>query len=324
MKKNKFIYLIDKSNDDGRLDLIDTFLESKWEKEVIDFHNRQVLEKKIINADAVITMSWDYNLNYGNNLKLIQLPGAGVDEINFNCIPKNISVCNVYEHEIPISEFVLTGMLNWVSKFIEIDKNLKKGNWFGSFLFGPRHNELYGKTIGIVGYGKIGKEVWKRCKSFGMKLIACNKSKKKIDGINFTRPMHDIEKLYKVSDFILLSLPLNSDTKHLINLSSFKLMKKNAFIINVSRGKIINEDDLYTALSKKIIGGALIDTWNKYPTNNADVFYPSELKFHQLDNIYMSSHASAWTEQLKPRRNKIIATNLNRLANGKKLLNVVT
>ena len=269
-------------------------------------------------------MSWDYNLNYGNNLKLIQLPGAGVDEINFKCIPKNISVCNVYEHEIPISEFVLTGMLNWVSKFIEIDENLKRGYWYGSFLFGPRHNELYGKTIGIIGYGKIGKEVWKRCKSFGMKLFACNKSKKKIDSVNFTKPMEDIEELYKVSDFILLSVPLNSDTKHLINLSSFKLMKKKAFLINVSRGKIINEDDLYTALSKKIIGGALIDTWNKYPTNNADVFYPSELKFHQLDNIYMSSHASAWTEQLKPRRNKIIATNLNRLANGKKLLNVVT
>ena len=77
-------------------------------------------------------------------------------------------------------------------------------------------------------------------------------------------------------------------------------------------------------MSKKIIGGALIDTWNKYPTNNSDIFYPSELKFQQLDNIYMTSHASAWTEQLKPRRNKIIATNLNRLANGKKLLNVVT
>ena len=122
MKKNKFTYLIDKSNDDGRLDMINKFLESNWEKEVTDFKNLQSLEKKIINADAVITMSWDYNLNYGNNLKLIQLPGAGVDEINFKCIPKNISVCNVYEHEIPISEFVLTGMLNWVSKFIEIDK----------------------------------------------------------------------------------------------------------------------------------------------------------------------------------------------------------
>ena len=75
---------------------------------------------------------------------------------------------------------------------------------------------------------------------------------------------------------------------------------------------------------KKKIGGALIDTWEKYPTNNNNVFYPSELKFHQLDNIFMSSHASAWTQQLKPRRNKIIALNLNRLANGKKLLNVVT
>ena len=70
MKKNKFTYLIDKSNDDGRLDLINKFLESNWEKEVTDFKNLQSLEKKIINADAVITMSWDYNLNYGNNLKL--------------------------------------------------------------------------------------------------------------------------------------------------------------------------------------------------------------------------------------------------------------
>ena len=95
-------------------------------------------------------------------------------------------------------------MLNWVSKFIEIDKNLKRGNWYGSFLFGARHNELYGKTIGIVGYGKIGKEVWKRCKSFGMKLLLVIKVKK-IDSVNFTKPMEDIEELYKVSDFILLS-----------------------------------------------------------------------------------------------------------------------
>ena len=106
-------------------------------------------------------MSWDYNLNYGNNLKLIQLPGAGVDEINFNCIPKNISVCNVYEHEIPISEFVLTGMLNWVSKFIQIDKNLKRGNWYGSFFLGRDIMNYMEKLLVSLGMEKLERSLEK-------------------------------------------------------------------------------------------------------------------------------------------------------------------
>ena len=95
---------------------------------------------------------------------------------------------------------------------------------------------------------KLAKKFGKDAKVLN-ETFACNKSKKKIDSVNFTKPM-EILKNYKVSDFILLSIFLASDTKHLINLSSFKLMKKS-FLINVSRGKIINEDDLYTALSKK-------------------------------------------------------------------------
>ena len=109
-------------------------------------------------------MSWDYNLNYGNNLKLIQLPGAGVDEINFNCIPKNISVCNVYEHEIPISEFVLTGMLNWVSKFIEIDKNLKKGIGLDHFYLDHDIMNYMEKLLVSLGMEKLEKKFGKDVK----------------------------------------------------------------------------------------------------------------------------------------------------------------
>ena len=134
--------------------------------------------KKLKNADVVITMSWGKTMWGGTenlkvpevqNLKLIHLPGAGTDAINFSQLPKNCNVCNVYEHEIPIAEYCLANILNWEMNLIEKISKFKNLDWSDCMIFdGPTHSELYDKTIGILGYGKIGKEIAKRIKDLGL------------------------------------------------------------------------------------------------------------------------------------------------------------
>ena len=106
-------------------------------------------------------------------------------------------------------------------------------------------------------------------------------------------------------------------------LKFFKKMKNTAVIINVARGSIINEEALYRACKEKQIGGAVIDTWYQYPQDISEQIPPSRYNFNGLDNVIMSPHASTWTDSLIYRRTKLIAENLNRLARGEPLLNVV-
>ena len=91
-------------------------------------------------------------------------------------------MCNVYEHEISISEYVLAAMLRWVTNIDKHYNALRNGDWYGSYLFGPPHKELFGQTLGIVGYGRIGREVAVRAKAFGMKIISCSRTAKRGKG----------------------------------------------------------------------------------------------------------------------------------------------
>ena len=100
------------------------------------------------------------------SLKLLHLPGAGTDDIAFDAVPPQTTVCNVFEHEIGIAEYVLSGMLQWAIGIPTMDAALRRDEWFGSHLSGPRHGELYGQTVGIVGYGRIGREVALRARCF--------------------------------------------------------------------------------------------------------------------------------------------------------------
>ena len=104
----------------------------------------------------------------------------------------------------------------------------------------------------------------------------------------------------------------------------FNSMKKTGVIINIARGGIINEGDLYKALKSKIIGGAIIDTWFKYPHNKEENdFRPSHYPFNKMQNVVMSPHISAWSENMIERRSKVIGNNINRLYERKNLVNIV-
>jgi phosphoglycerate dehydrogenase-like enzyme len=124
-------------------------------------------------------------------------------------------------------------------------------------------------------------------------------------------------------DFLLIACPLTEETRGLIDARRLALMKRSAVLINVARGDIVDEDALYAALRDKIIAGAVLDTWYVYPSTAEPDPYPSRRPFHELPNLIMTPHASGWTDKLLDRRWRVMAENLDRLANGQELRNIV-
>jgi phosphoglycerate dehydrogenase-like enzyme len=316
--------LIKQADNDGRLALIPEFLETEWAIEIVDYGNSKELKNKLAGADAMISMNWARSMPLAPKLKLLHLPGAGTDDIAFDAVPAQVAVCNVFEHEIGIAEYVLSVMLQWVIGIPRMDAALRRGEWYGSHLSGPRHGELHGQTVGIVGYGRIGREVAARSRAFGMNVLACSRTSRAGDGlVEHVQPMEDLDGLLARSDFVLLALPLDETTAGLIGTQRLAKMKSTALIINVARGTLIDEKALYEACRDRRIGGAAIDTWYRYPAQGEVRGEPSSLPFRDLENVIMTPHGSGWTEGLRPRRCQRIAQNLDRLARGEPLVNVV-
>ena len=316
--------VIKKMDDDGRLGMVPGFLETPWEIVVADSDDLPAFERALDGADALISMSWTGRVPKAPSLRLLQTPGAGTDAVDVSRLAPRTAVCNCFEHEIGISEYVLGAMLEWVIGLRRMDATLRRGDWTGSYLCGPRHAELYGKTLAILGYGRIGRESARRALAFGMRVLACSRTPKDADPlVGRVAGMDALLPTLAPADFVLVTLPLDDSTRSLIDRRAFAAMKPGAVIVNVSRGPVIDEQALYDALAARRIGGAVIDVWYGYPAQGERHAAPARLPFHELDNILMTPHASGWTDGLLPRRNRAIAENLNRLARGEPLVNIV-
>jgi phosphoglycerate dehydrogenase-like enzyme len=324
-KDHRFVkLLIKKVDDDGRLALIPDFVETPWTMVAVDSGDRAALAAALADADAMVSMNWPKDMPHAPRLRLLHLPGAGTDDIAFDAVPRAAAVCNVFEHEVGIAEYVMAGMLQWAIGIPRMDAALRQGRWFGSHLSGPRHGELYGQTLGIVGYGRIGRETARRAKAFGMNLLACSRTPRPGDGlVDRVEGMDGLPRLLAAADFVLLCLPLDARSSGLIGAAELAAMKPGAVVINVARGGLIDERALYEACRDRRIGGAIIDTWYRYPLQGETQGEPANLPFRELDNVIMTPHGSGWTEGLRPRRCRFIAQNLDRLARGEPLANVV-
>jgi len=292
---------------------------------VVDTDDRAAFDRALARADAMVSMSWQWTLPSDSHLRLLQLPGAGTDEIDFGRVPATTAICNCFEHEIGIAEYVLGALLEWTIGTRRLDQQFRQGSWAGSYLCGPRHGELFGKTMGIIGYGRIGREVARRAAAFGVRVVVCTRTPQADEAIvERVDGMEGLGRLLAESDFVIVTPPLNDQTRGLFDRRAFAAMRREAIIVNVARGAIIDELALYEALVEGRIGGAIIDVWYQYPPQGTpDGPRPSAYPFHELDNVLMTPHASAWTDGLLPRRNRAVATNLNRLARGEPLINVV-
>jgi phosphoglycerate dehydrogenase-like enzyme len=253
----------------------------------------------------------------------LQISGAGYDQVALAALPAGCTLCNVFEHETGMAEYVMLGMLEWTIGLRAMDRRLRRGDWLGSFYKPDFHGELAGKTLGIVGYGHIGSEVARRARAFDMRVGAITRTPRRSDLLDWAAPMAELDARLPECDFALLACPLNDETRGLIDRRRLALMKPSAVLINVARGDVADEGALYEALRDKTIAGAILDVWYVYPSAGNAEPLPGNRPFHELDNVIMSPHASGCTDKLLDRRWSVMAENLERFAAGQDLRNVV-
>jgi phosphoglycerate dehydrogenase-like enzyme len=279
----------------------------------------------ICHDDVLITLRYSRRDAIAPKFRLLHVPGAGIDGIDFASLPDEATVCNVYEHETPIAEYVMVAMLDHEIGYSRMRADFKSDRWPDLYRARIPHGELHGKTLGLIGYGRIGREIAKRAKAFGMKVIAANRSAiaNGLEHLDQGLPMEALGQLLTDSDYVVIACPLSDSTRGLIDTSALTKMHRSAVLINVSRAEIVDQKALYDALSNARIGGAVLDVWWHYPLAENDRPSPSDQPFDTLPNVYPTAHSSAWTMHLPQRRYRAIAQNIRRLMQTIPLDNVV-
>ena len=290
-----------------------------------DVGDTQRLIPALAEAEIVVGHIWKEDFPAAPRLKFLQSPAAGLDLIAASALPGGVTVCNVDGHEQAIAEYVVMTMLALSHQLLDIVIAFRGGSWkAGGAGGGPLHGELLGKTVGIVGYGKIGRGVAKRAAAFGCRVLAANRSPvADPDDAVKIYPLDELDRMLPECDVVAITAGLGPETRNLIDAGRLALMKPTAFVINIGRALIVDEEALYNALRDNKIGGAAIDVWWRYPSAAEPNARPSRFPFHELPNVLMTPHCSSATDGARDRRLSVIAANLDRYARGDGLSNVV-
>ncbi|NYZ14523.1 hypothetical protein HL658_18390 [Azospirillum sp. RWY-5-1] len=274
--------------------------------------------------DVVISLRFSRTGGTAPDFRLLHVPGAGLDGIDLGSLPGGCTVCNVFEHEIPIAEFVTAAMLNWEIRPDELRRSFATDSWSDTYRARVPHGEIHGRTLGVVGIGRIGRTIAQRARAFGMRILAVDQMAGDGGGLaDAVLPPAQLGQVLAVADYLVIACPLTAETRSLIGAGQLRAMKPTAVLINVSRAPIVDEEALYNALSRRLIGGAYLDVWYGYPTGGTDRVPPARFPFEELPNAVCTPHSSAWTSQLPQRRYAFIARNIDRLRSGEPLLNMV-
>ncbi len=227
-------------------------------------------------------------LEAANKLQIVGRAGVGVDNIDVPAATERgvIVVNSPAGNTVAVAELTLGMMISLVRKLIPAHNSVVAGQWKRSKFLG---SELYGKTLGIVGVGKIGVEVARRAQSFGMTVIGTDPFLSSARATQLGIEPLELEEVWKRADFITLHTPLTPETRHMVGARVFEMMKPNAIILNCARGGIIDESALYHALKSGQVGGAGLDVYETEP--------PKESPLRELDNVLLTPHLGASTEE---------------------------
>lgn len=276
-------------------------------------------------ADVIVATKFDASLPVPPGLKLFHVPGAGYDAVDLAALPAATTVCNCFGHEQAIAEYVMSALLARNIPLAAADADLRKGRW--TYWAGAPervHGEIAGQTIGLLGFGHIGKAIAARAKAFEMRVVVANRSKIATSAlVDQAFTLDQLGEFWGAADAIVVSVPFTEETKGIVGKAAFGAMRPNAVVLNVGRGPTIDEAALYEALKQKTIGGAIIDTWYQYPGPGRADPLPSALPFHELPNIVMTPHMSGWTTGTIRRRQQTMADNVGLRLQGAACINVV-
>lgn len=273
----------------------DTLLREIHKYDALMVRSRTKVTTEVVNAGAK------------GNLKVIGRAGIGVD---------NIDIETAAKHKIPVvnsptgttasvAELAIAHMLALARKISIADSTMKKGEWAKKQLRGI---ELMGKTLGLIGSGNIAQHTAKIAKGFGMKILVysphCTEEKANKMGAKLAT----LKDLLKQSDFISLHVPHTKETHYLIDEKAISLMKNTAYLIDISRGGVVDQKTLYKALKEGKIAGAGIDVFEKEP--------PEDNPFIDLDNVVLTPHIGANTKEGQIRAGTICAEQINKVLKG--------
>lgn len=299
-------------NNDIDFSIFDRFGEVK----IYDFTKDEEIPERIKDADVILcnksSMS-EKNLSGAKNLKYIGLFATGYNNVDLEYTrKKGITVCNAGSYSTEaVAQHVFAFILHYYNTISRYDEFVKNKGWINTNKFSPfmEMKELFGKTIGIIGYGSIGQKVAVIANAFGMNVLAYSRSalKEKIQSDEVTYAT--VDEILGKSDIVTIHCPLNKDSEKMCNKEFFTKMKKDSLFINTSRGGVVNQKDLMWALNNNVIQYAALDVIEKEPM-------PEDCKLIETKNLVITPHAAWAPLETRERLIKIVSKNLQKWVAG--------
>jgi phosphoglycerate dehydrogenase-like enzyme len=290
-------------------------------------------DNRITQAEIVFAISAIPNPEQAPNLRWLQTHWAGVEHLRAEAIWKSdITITTTSGIHAPnIGQYVMTQILTWANRVPRWFHYQRNSDWpedrWAKFL----PDELRGRTLGILGYGSIGREIARLAKGFGMTVLATKRDARRIEDSGYTLPGTGdpdgsmVDRIYPGEatrmmvgecDYVVITLPETPGTHHIVDESILRGMKTDCFLVNVGRGSVINEDDLVQALKKGWIAGAGLDVFESEPLS-------PESPLWSMQNVILTPHISGFTPHYDARAADVFEENLRRYVTKEPLLNVV-
>lgn len=296
------------TNDDIDFSVFDEF----GEVTIYDYTKYDEIAERVKDSEIILCNKCIMNketLKNAGNVKYIGLFATGYNNVDIEYTnERNITVCNAGSYSTnAVTQHVFALILEHYNKVGEYNKFVKDGGWIHSEKFSPFKpmKEMDGRTLGIVGYGSIGKKVAKIAQAFDMKVLAYNRSPKKDESVRFV----EMDELLEKSDIVSIHCPLNSDSEKMCNKEFFEKMKDGALFINTSRGGVVDEQALIDAVKSKKISGAGLDVVAVEPMEKHE-------EILDIDNIIITPH-SAWAPvETRTRLVEIVKNNIKKWVAG--------
>jgi len=281
-------------------------------------------------AEVLVSMGFSKEMAAaGTRLRLVQVPGAGLDRVDCSQFRPGLALANAFGHEAGIAEYIFGAMIALTRSFRRLDQKLRVGEWESQWAVAAAAPalwpELAGKTLGILGFGHIGEALVPRARAFGMTVCAVRRRAQSDapEGVAFIGGHERLDDVLCSSDYLAITLSLSPETRGLLDARRLGLMKPSAYLVNVARAEIVDEHALYNALAHGRLAGAALDVWYRYPTTPGHA-RPASAPFNELDNLIMTPHVSGWTEGMLEARAAVIAENIARTARAEPPLNAIT
>lgn len=276
-------------------------------------------------AEIYIGPAQNWVLERGERLRFLQATHAGVDGLDLRLAKeKGVLVASAKGvNSFYVAEMALALMLSLAKRITAFDRLAKRGV-FPPYSWDYSTSTLRGRTVVILGYGGIGRELARLLKPFGARIIGVRREAGRGSDA-YADAIIGVDELAKYigeADFLVIALPLTEETRGLVGRDVIARMKRGAYIVNVGRGPVVDEEALYEALSKGAIAGAALDVWWLYPGRDQGRAYSSK-GIHMLENVVATPHRAGFTEEAEVDVASFVVENVKRFLRGEEPLGLV-